>query len=594
MANKKTQYKTITHIPGQIRFILPNGTKKTFNNSSEAQQFFDDNYGKGYSMEITSITDNNGEVTINGGELPEVTVVGQAPKKKPESDTDRPAFSPHERRGVDKWIGANYSSRFNRASARLGMNPLNWPKHIPKSYWDSDTHKAINEGNNIAAGVVTTPFLAYSATQTLPWLAETAPYLSARGWLGATQAAGNTPAWLTPTSATAIDAALAGSATGASINDMVQNGPTAGNVLGTVLGVGGLGVEAASTIMEGINAARQGYNTARDFLWLGKTYNNVGTGLKNPWVRKRFWDLAKNPSLSRNFIETYSRSNDAGFNLAQIKEAVPQLQQLQREFGITPQAQFNGFTPISEQVGKIRSGLQDARSLANGYTEGLEFLKGKNQVLYDIARESPQYLDQIVNDFKSGNITNLEKYVKSLIRQSNTFVRRMNLKTGADPVEAFSEIRGHSMGKDGFAMDIGNPDVVYHPIWSKGYGNQAALYTPREVNPQGPVETWWSQRIPKFQDQSISIDANGMHTGRDGMFNSLNSTSQYNANRYLRQQGIPQSYGRTSSHMIFMSPNEGASISDQFNITPYSKIPNLRYTLGYQKGGKLCKKLKNI
>lgn len=90
MANKKTQYKTITHIPGQIRIVLPNGTRKAFNNSSEAQQFFNDNYGEGYSMEITSTTDNNGEVTINGGELPEVTVVGQAPKNKLESDTDRP------------------------------------------------------------------------------------------------------------------------------------------------------------------------------------------------------------------------------------------------------------------------------------------------------------------------------------------------------------------------------------------------------------------------------------------------------------------------------------------------------------------------
>ena len=342
------------------------------------------------------------------------------------------------------------------------------------------------------------------------------------------------------------------------------------------------------------NAARQGYNTARDFLWLTKTYNNVGTGLKNPHIREQLWDLSKDPSLSRNFIETYSRNNRAGLNLAQIKEALPQLQQLQREFGVAPKYTFRDYTPVAEQIGKIRGGLQDGRRIAKGYTEGLEFLKSRNKVLYDIAKESPQYLNQIVSDFKSGNITNLEEYVKSLIRQSNTFVRRMDLTNGEDPVEAFSQIRGHTMGSQDFAMDVGNPEVVYHPIWSKGYGNQAALYTPREVNPQGPVETWWSQRMPKFQDQSISIDANGLHTNRYGMLNHLGSESQYNANMYLEQQGIPTSYGRTSSHMIFKSPNKGASISDQFIITPYKETPDLRYTLGYKNGGKLCKKLKNI
>ena len=376
-------------------------------------------------------------------------------------------------------------------------------------------------------------------------------------------------------------------------DDVMKNNP----VLGTIVNMIGGG----ATIMLGnkfLNLTRplvqQGYNTARDFLWLTKTYNNVGTGLKNPSIRERLWDLSKDPSLSRNFIETYSRNNDAGLNFAQIKEALPQLQQLQREFGVTPKYTFRDYTPVAEQIGKIRGGLQDGRRIAKGYTEGLEFLKSRNKVLYDIAKESPQYLNQIVSDFKSGNITNLEEYVKSLIRQSNTFVRRMNLTNGEDPVEAFSQIRGHTMGSGDFAMDVGNPEVVYNPIWSGGYGKQAALYTPREVNPQGPVETWWSQRMPKFQDQSIYINTKGIHTNRYGMLNHLSGESQYNANMYLEQQGIPTSYGRTASHMIFKSPNKGASISDQFIITPYKKTPDLRYTLGYQNGGKLCKKLKNI
>lgn len=230
MANKKTQYKTITHIPGQIRIVLPNGTRKAFNNSSEAQQFFNDNYGEGYSMEITSTTDNNGEVTINGGELPEVTVVGQAPKNKLESDTDRPAFRPHERRGIDKWIGANYSPRFNRASARLGMNPLNWPKHIDPSYWDSETHKNVVEGGNIAAGIVTAPFAAIAAAETAPtwapWLSQKAMPFVAKHFIAPTAAG---MAW------DEAQRAVTGTTTTEQVSDYLQSkgwNPTAAEFVG--------------------------------------------------------------------------------------------------------------------------------------------------------------------------------------------------------------------------------------------------------------------------------------------------------------------------------------------------------------------------
>jgi hypothetical protein len=43
-----------------------------------------------------------------------------------------------------------------------------------------------------------------------------------------------------------------------------------------------------------------------------------------------------------------------------------------------------------------------------------------------------------------------------------------------------------------YYMNVGNPDVVFNPLWSYGYGNKAALYTPKTINPTGPVETWWS------------------------------------------------------------------------------------------------------
>lgn len=335
-----------------------------------------------------------------------------------------------------------------------------------------------------------------------------------------------------------------------------------------------------------LNKGKKAYNTTKDLLWLTKTYNNVGTGLKNPYVRNKFLDLAKSPSISRNFIEKYTpNKKEAGLNLSQIKEALPQLENLQEEFGIVPQANFNYWHPVSNQIGEIKNGLQYARNLSTRYNQELEFLKKNNEILYNIAKESPQYQQQIVNDLKNGNIGNIEDYVKNLIKQSNTFLRRMNLKSDQDFTDAFSTIRGHSLGRNGFAMDVGNAEVVFDPIWSRGYGNTVATYTPKELKLEGPVETWWSQRKPNFKDESISIDPKGMHTNNTSIINE-SITAERNANRYLQTMNIPNSYNRRASHMIFLSPNEGASISDQFIITPgYQK--ELKYTLGYKKGGKI-------
>jgi hypothetical protein len=56
----------------------------------------------------------------------------------------------------------------------------------------------------------------------LPWLsANVFPYLTANGYLSLTTAANSTPFWLTPTTATAIDATLAGLGTGMSLNDWI-------------------------------------------------------------------------------------------------------------------------------------------------------------------------------------------------------------------------------------------------------------------------------------------------------------------------------------------------------------------------------------
>lgn len=144
MANRKTKYRTITHIPGQIRVTLPNGTKKTFQNSADAQAFFDQNFGEGYSMEITSTTDNNGEVTINGGELPEVEVIGKASGK------------PKEPEPVDPIREAIFEGRYN--GRKFTPTPANIQHFL--DLYESDKRIAEGYGNKAWGKVLGTHLLA--------------------------------------------------------------------------------------------------------------------------------------------------------------------------------------------------------------------------------------------------------------------------------------------------------------------------------------------------------------------------------------------------------------------------------------------------
>lgn len=244
----KNYKKDISSITTPIKFHLPDGSTIPFENSAKAQQWFNKNYGNGYSMVEYTPTQGDSEHPI---QLQEITVTAQAPKSK---------STPSAKAGVDMYIGRNYDPEFNKhyygmshLDALLGKVRV---ENMRKA--DPQVIKNFRDGSNAAAAFFAAPLAAYGAGEyVLPWVAQNvAPYLSARGWLAATQAAGNTPAWLTPTSATAIDAALAGGTTGVSVNDMIQNGPTVGNALGTTLGVGGLAYEAAPTVMEGYTAAR--------------------------------------------------------------------------------------------------------------------------------------------------------------------------------------------------------------------------------------------------------------------------------------------------------------------------------------------------
>lgn len=290
----KNYGKDISSVTTPIKFYLPDGSSQSFQNSTEAQQWFNQNYGNGYSMVEYIPTQGDSDHPI---QLQEVIVTAPAPKRD----------SSPSKRGIDMWAGANYSPRFNKYfygtsdfDALFGRSRV---EGVRKA-WQRNPQAMQNwtDGGNAAAAFVTAPFAIHAAGEyVLPWLAENvAPYLTARGWLAATQATGSTPAWLTPTTATAIDATLAGSATGASINDMRENGPTVGNVLGTALGVGGLAYEAAPTLMESYTVARNAVRpTIVGMKMRTMPLGEVETPTLTPQMRYRLGDVEINdPNLN--------------------------------------------------------------------------------------------------------------------------------------------------------------------------------------------------------------------------------------------------------------------------------------------------------
>lgn len=98
----KNYGKDISSVNTPVRFHLPDGSTQRFNNSQEAQAWFNENYSDGYSMTEYIPTQGDSDHPI---QLPEVTVTAQAPKR---------SLSSPSRKGVDMWAGANYSPRFNK------------------------------------------------------------------------------------------------------------------------------------------------------------------------------------------------------------------------------------------------------------------------------------------------------------------------------------------------------------------------------------------------------------------------------------------------------------------------------------------------
>lgn len=101
----------ISNVLGQITLNLPEGGKKVFSNSQEAQKYFQENYGDGYSMRVS---DNR---EFNGGELPELTVTAPSTKAVPKSDYASRFYS------ISDWNSLFGQTRVNGVKRALQKNP---------------------------------------------------------------------------------------------------------------------------------------------------------------------------------------------------------------------------------------------------------------------------------------------------------------------------------------------------------------------------------------------------------------------------------------------------------------------------------------
>ena len=356
----------------------------------------------------------------------------------------------------------------------------------------------------------------------------------------------------------------------------------------------GLGLLALPNFIEKpLRGIKKGVKRGKDQIWLAKTLNNFGTGLRNPWIRDKWKMYRRNPSLVRDYDKYVA--NWYNLDLNQMKESLPQLQQFNTDFPGLKKIQSDYGYSIDpnlflQQASKT---LNRAKYYAGGYHRLMNKIKSNNSTLYNIAKESPQYAQQIYNDLINNRIGNTEDYVKSLIDQSNTFMRGMKKVDPKTNPQAYLTIAGRSMGSATPAMDVGSPEIVL----GGDYGTPV-IYKPKNRQLTGSVDTWWSQRTPNFKDESITITPASMWTGNakqsahliPGGFKNNNAVSlERILNDYLYHSGnvdIPVAYGRSASHMTFWSPNKGASIADQFDIIPASDVDlnTIKFGLGYRKG----------
>lgn len=255
------------------------------------------------------------------------------------------------------------------------------------------------------------------------------------------------------------------------------------------------------------------------------------------------------------------KSINPGSTEMQIKNAFEQARNIQH------------YVDFAERYGKYRGNLY------NKYYAELS----KDAVWKSILDESPQYMDDIVQFVKNGR-TDKEQFVKDLIKKSNSYRRQMPQNFNEDQWLTLN-------GKSNSRRNVGSIDVE-GANRSGDYGKYSGWF---EGQPTitGPIETWWSQRIPqgvsryrgmhsidnippKFYNMLNKEDAELQ--GISAFFNGYDST------------GAPGAYISQPWHQVFVGPI--GSRLPNFKVTLSDEMPKgFSYGKGYKTGGKLISKL---
>ena len=339
----------------------------------------------------------------------------------------------------------------------------------------------------------------------------------------------------------------------------------------------------------------------KSFNYIYKNFNNLGPNfLINSG---RAFSLLKSPSKVKVFYEypelyeavrpyewgEYSSKQFKDFGNIWRQEAGKQ------KFYFGDGSPVQWITPGNSEI-QIKNAFEQARAVKHnidfferyGKYRGNLYNKyyselSKDAVWKSILDESPQYMDDIVQFVRSGR-TDKEQFVKELIKRSNSYRRQMHFNF---PEEQWLTLGG----KSNISKNLGSIDME----GSNRSGNYGYFTGWFEGQPTitGPIETWWSQRIP----QGIS-KYEGMHTVTNvspkfwDITNSLISPSIPTKAFYRGYQSTnaPARYIDQPWHQVLIGP-PGSKVP-HFKVTVSQEQPKgFQYGRGFKTGGKLISKL---
>ena len=229
--------------------------------------------------------------------------------------------------------------------------------------------------------------------------------------------------------------------------------------------------------------------------------------------------------------QKYTTTDTGGFNLVEdvvsksdvkttsglrkaLKEDLYRINKLEKE---NPGIDINnpsltGHNFEKDNIGKIPEFLKGieqnkisteafGKRFAEQYADKMSLINKSDPVFQNIAKESPQYIDEVVAHLKNP-LKSDESFVNDLVIQSNTFTRFQNTNKVSD------RLIGKSMGRRGSTMDVEGITP------SDYYGNQGFRVQPTVDRAQDifqtPFEQKWSKRIPEFKSDVV-LHPDGMH-----------------------------------------------------------------------------------